>query len=88
MDYSKDCDTVYSHRYHVVWATKYSYDVLHGELRCRVREIIRQAYAELGIEIIKGVLSKDHVHMFIAVPPQRVLSDVMRPDQGTFVPAY
>ena len=88
MVYSKGCHTVYSHRYHVVWATKYRYDVLRGELRHRVREIIRQVCAELGIEIIKGVLSKDHVHMFIAVPPQHALSDVMRRIKGAFVPAY
>ena len=79
---SKGCHTVYSHCYYVVWATKYRYDVLRGELRRRVREIIRQACAELGIEIIKGVLSKDHVHMFIAVPPQHALSDVMRRVKG------
>ena len=71
-----------SHRYHVGGATKYRYDILRGELRRRVREIIRQACAELGIEIIKGVLSKDHVHMFIAVPPQHALSDVMRRIKG------
>ena len=56
--------------------------VLHGELRLRVREIIRQTCNELGIEIIKGVLSKDHVHMFIAVPPQHSISDVMRRIKG------
>ena len=47
-----------------------------------MRELIRQVCAELGIEIIKGVLSKDHVHMFIAVPPQHALSDVMRRIKG------
>jgi len=82
MVYSKGCHTVYSHRYHVVWATKYRYDVLKGELRVRVGEIIRQTCAELGVEIIKGVLSKDHVHMFISVPPQHALSDVMRRIKG------
>ena len=74
MVYSKGCHTVYYHRYHVVWATKYRYDVLRGELRLRIREIIRQACTELGVEIIKGVLSRDHVHMFIAVPPQHAFA--------------
>ena len=82
MVYSKGCHTVYNHRYHVARATKYRYDVLRGELRRRVREIIRQACAEPGIEIIKGILSKDHVHMFIAVPPQHALSDVTRRIKG------
>ena len=78
MVYSKGCHTIYYHRYHVVWATKYRYDVLRGELRLRVREIIRQVCGELGVEIIKGVLSKDHVHMFVSVPPQHAISRVMQ----------
>ena len=82
MVYSKGCHTVYYHRYHVVWATKYRYDVLRGELRLRIREIIRQACTELGVEIIKGVLSRDHVHMFIAVPPQHAISKVMQRVKG------
>ena len=82
MVYSKGCHTVFYHRYHVVWATKYRYDVLRGELRERVREIIRQTCDELGVNIISGVLSKDHVHMFIDVPPQRSISDVMRRVKG------
>ena len=82
MVYSKGCHTLYSHRYHVVWATKYRHDVLRGKLQHRVREIVRQICSDLGIEIIKGVLSKDHVHMFISVPPQHALSDVMRRIKG------
>lgn len=82
MIYSKGRHTVYSHRYHVVWSTKYRYDVLRGKLKLRIREIIRQTCTELGVEIIDGVLSTDHVHMFIAVPPQHALSDVMRRIKG------
>ncbi|MEZ5825955.1 MAG: IS200/IS605 family transposase [Geminicoccaceae bacterium] len=82
MVYSKGCHTVFYHRYHVVWATKYRYDVLRGELRLRIRDIIRQTCEELGIEIIKGVLSRDHVHMFLAIPPQHSVSDVMRRIKG------
>ena len=82
MVYSKGCHTVFYHRYHVVWATKYRYQVLVGDLRLRVRQIIRQACDELDVQIVKGALSKDHVHMFIAVPPNRAISDVMRRIKG------
>ena len=82
MVYSKGCHTVFYHRYHVVWATKYRYDVLRGELRLRIRDIIRQTCKELGIEIIKGVLSRDHVHMFLAIPPQHSVSVAMRRIKG------
>ncbi len=65
------------HRYHVVWATKYRHKVLQGVVRERIREIIRQACAEMGVDIVKGVLARDHLHMFISVPPQIALSKVM-----------
>ena len=82
MVYSTGSHSVYYHRYHVVWSTKYRYDVLRGELRLRIREIIRQVCRELNVEIIKGVLSTDHVHMFIAVPPKYAISQVIQRMKG------
>jgi putative transposase len=41
----------------------------------RVRAIIRQVCAENGVDIIRGVLSSDHVHMFVSVPPKLAISD-------------
>lgn len=40
MAYRSGCHTTFHHRYHLVWAPKYRYKVLHGEVRLRVREII------------------------------------------------
>jgi putative transposase len=62
---------------HVVWATKYRYKVLTGDIRERARKIIRQSCDELGVTIVKGVLARDHVHMFLSVPPKHAISDVM-----------
>ncbi|MBL4871044.1 MAG: transposase [Robiginitomaculum sp.] len=46
----------------------------------RIREIIRQVCAENGVEIIKGIISKDHIHMFVSVPPKLSISgDLCRP---------
>ena len=63
MPYDKGCHTVFHHRYHLVWITKYRYKVLKGAVRKRVREILRQVCEELGVTIVNGVLSVDHVHM-------------------------
>ncbi|MBL6951644.1 MAG: transposase [Alphaproteobacteria bacterium] len=38
-------------------------------VRERVREVARQVCEEIGVTIIKGVLSTDHVHMFVSIPP-------------------
>ena len=82
MAYSSGSHTRFYHRYHVVWATKYRHKVLDGAMRERIREIIRQACAEMGVHIVKGVLARDHVHMFISVPPQIALSKVMQRIKG------
>ena len=39
-EYRKGAHTVYDLKYHVVWATKYRYHVLKGEIGVRVRDII------------------------------------------------
>ena len=82
MHYDKGKHTVFHHRYHIVWITKYRFKVLTGPIKLRVREITRQVCDELGVTIIKGVLSGDHVHMFVSIPPHHAVSDVMRRIKG------
>ena len=82
MGYSTGCHTTFHHRYHIVWAPKYRFNVLHGEVRIRVREIIRQVCGEMGVTIINGALSRDHVHMFVEIPPHVSVSDFVRRAKG------
>ncbi len=82
MQYDRGKHCVFYHRYHLVWSTKYRYKVLLGDVRLRVRDIIRQVCAENDVDIIRGVLSSDHVHMFVSVPPKLALSDLLRKMKG------
>ena len=82
MQYNTGKHCVYYHRYHLVWSTKYRYKVLQGDIRLRVRDILRQVCAQNGVEIIKGALSADHVHMFVSIPPKLAVSDLMRLMKG------
>jgi len=82
MQYEKGKHCVYYHRYHIVWSTKYRHKVLTGAVRLRVREVIRQVCVENRVDIIKGVLSCDHVHMFVSLPPNLSVSDFMRRVKG------
>jgi len=82
MGYSSGCHTTFHHRYHLVGAPKYRFKVLHGEVRLRVREIIRQVCAEMGVTIVHGVLSCDHVHMFVEIPPHVSVSFFVRRAKG------
>ncbi len=82
MQYDKGKHCVFYHRYHLVWSTKYRYKVLRGKTQMRVREIVRQVCSENGVEILKGVVSSDHVHIFVSVPPKLAISDLMRKIKG------
>ena len=82
MSYSTAGHTTFYHRYHVVWATKYRYKVMQGDVRKRIRTIIHQTCNEMGVHIVRGVLAHEHVHMFISVPPKLALSTVMQRIKG------
>ena len=56
--------------------------MLLGDVQLRVRDIIRQVCCENGVDIIHGVLSSDHAHMFVSVSPKLAISDLMRKMKG------
>ena len=80
--YSKGRHTVYHHRYHIVWITKYRYRILRGDVGQRARDIIAQVADELGIKIVNGVISKDHLHLFVSIPPHISVSDFVKKAKG------
>ena len=51
-------------------------------MRERIREIIVQTCAEMGVHIVQGVLGRDHVHMFLSIPPKLALSNFMQRIKG------
>jgi putative transposase len=56
MQYDRGKHCVFYHRYHLVWSTKYRYKVLLGDVRLRVRDIIRQVCAQNDVDIIRGAV--------------------------------
>ena len=48
---------------HIVWSTKYRYSVLAGDIKSRCRAILIQVCDAEDINILKGVVSNDHVHI-------------------------
>ena len=58
----KGSHTTHQLHVHLVWSTKYRYEVLRGDIQVRCRDLIRQTCDSLDIQILKGVVSKDHIH--------------------------
>jgi putative transposase len=69
MEYRKGSHCIYDITYHVVWVTKYRYRVLTGEVALRLRELLRQSCESRDVTIVRGSISKDHVHMLLSCPP-------------------
>ncbi len=67
---------------HLVWVTKYRYHVLVGEVQSRCRDLLIQDCESLDIEILKGVVSKDHIHMHIEYPPKLSVSVILNHLKG------
>ena len=82
MKYRYGSHTVYDIEYHFVWVTKYRYPVLVGDAALRVRELVRQTCEAFEIRILKGAVSKDHVHILVSAPPNMAPSEIMRRIKG------
>jgi putative transposase len=80
--YRKTSHGVYDIKYHVVWITKYRKPVLCGEVAIRVRDLLREICKSLDVEIIKGHVSKDHLHILVSVPPHLAVSKLMQRLKG------
>ena len=81
-EYRKGAHTVYDLKYHLVWVTKYRYQVLHGELATRARDVIREVCMAKEITIIRGHVSRDHVHLFVSCPPRMSVSQMAQYIKG------
>lgn len=66
----------------MVWSTKYRYAVLTGDVQLRCRELLRQTCNVLDVQILKGVVSKDHIHLHVSYPPSLSISDLVRRLKG------
>lgn len=62
--------------------TKYRYKVLTGGIAERVRGLAKEPCEAFEIRIIKGVVSKDHVHKLVSSAPTMVPREIMRRLKG------
>jgi putative transposase len=67
---------------HIVWSTKYRYSVLQGDIQICCRSILVQICESEDVLILKGVVSKDHVHMHIEYRPSLSLGNLIKKLKG------
>jgi putative transposase len=77
-NYRKTSHTTYDCKYHIVWITKYRMKVMVGIVAEGVRDLLRFICKENEVEILKGHISKDHVQLFVSVPPHLAISKLVQ----------
>ena len=73
----------YDIEYHIVWTTKYRYPVLKGKIAERARYLIRQGCNSMSVTIIKGLISKDHIHLLVSCSQSLSVSKMVQQLKGT-----
>ena len=82
VEYRKTSHSVSKLSVHLVWVTKYRYHVLQGDIQQRTRDLIIQICNGENVQILKGVVSKDHVHIHIEYPPSLSVSNLVKRLKG------
>ena len=81
-EYRHGAHTVFRIHLHIVWVTKYRKPVMTGEVGLRLRELLREICGTAEVTVIKGHVAKDHVHLFVSVPPQVTTSRLVQNLKG------
>ncbi len=69
--------SVYDLKAHMVWITKYRKLAPYGDSAVRWRGLTREICKSVDVEILKGHVSKDHVHLFYSIPPHLSVSKLV-----------
>ncbi len=67
---------------HLVGVTKYRYHVSKGEVQQCCRELIIQICDAEDVVILKGVVSKDHIHMHVEYPASLSIGELVKRLKG------
>ena len=60
---------VYNIGYHLIWCPKYRRKVLLGAVANRLKELLCEKTASIGVHIEIMEVMPDHVHLFVKAPP-------------------
>lgn len=80
--YRHTSHTTYDNKYHIVWGTKYRKKILKDDVGFRLREIIRQICSTEKVDILKGAIGSDHVHLMLEIPPYIAVSRIVQHLKG------
>jgi putative transposase len=80
--YAKNAGAVFSLKYHIVWCPKYRRPVLTAEVESRLRQLLAEKAAELGMTIHALEVMPDHVHLFVEADPTLSVAEIVNRFKG------
>ena len=61
--------------YHIVFIPKYRRKAMYGNVRNDVRDVITKLCEYKKVEILKGAVCIDHIHLCVKIPPKQSVSE-------------
>ena len=80
--YVKNAGAVFRLKYHVVWCPKYRRSVLVKPVDARLKALLRQKAAALGLTIHVVEVMPDHVHLFVEGDPTICVAEIVNGLKG------
>ena len=69
--------TKYNCTYHIVFIPKYRRKVMYGKIGKEVGEILSTVCRITGVELIKGEVCPNHVHLYVSIPPKMSIKRIL-----------
>ncbi len=76
--YRRQSHAVYDCRYHVVWVTKYRFQIIDRNIEIALKWAIKDVCDWKSVEILEGTVMPEHVHLYLRIPPKYSISDIMK----------
>ena len=57
-------------RYNIVFTLKYRQKVIYNQYQNDIKDIIKQLCSFKGVEIIKGHMMPEHIHILVSIMPK------------------
>src|SRR3954449_2576541 len=80
--YRQNAGATYSLNYHIVWCPKYRRAVLTDAVADRLKALLSEKSAELGMGIQALNVMPDHVHLFVESDPTRCVAEIVNRLKG------
>lgn len=80
--YTYNSHCVFNISYHIIWCPKYRRKVLVNGVDERLKELLKEKSAQIGITIEKMEVMPDHVHLFVKAVPTLAIHFIVNQLKG------